>query len=152
MSLEQPASILPTYPLNGTVFTLTIVAPFTGLEMVRRFGYNPENWKFNGEEIAAPQTKQFMLVEIGSQPNLEAVNKALAQHGVTPLGQWCAAFKEAYPQPDGIGPIGIAKSSWVDPLNSVNFPCVDTGGVSSFIWTVSGFEGDWRWLVEVQKK
>ena len=146
-----PASAPPTqYPANDTVFTLTISKPFIGLEMVRRFGYNPTGWKFNGTEIITPQTKKFMLVPIGEQPNLKAVKSALAQYGAIPAGQWCDAFKKAFLQPDGNGPIGVADSSWVSPRGNAIFPHVPSDGDVIFDWSAYDFHAHWRWLVEVQ--
>ena len=145
---QSPAA--SSYPAVGVEFDLTIAEPFTGIEMVRRFGYDPTGWKFNGEEIAMPQTKRFKLVSIGAQPNFEAVKADLAKHGAIPDGQWLDAFKKAFPQPDGKGPIGVAKASWVSPSGGAHFPCVSTGGDLYFVWTDSGFHARLRWLVEVQ--
>ena len=147
----RPAPAPPTqYPANGVAFELTIFEPFTGLEMVRRFGYNPTGWKFNGTEIITPQTKKFMLVSIGEQPNLKAVKSELAQYGAIPAGQWCDAFKKAFPQPDGNGSIGVVDSSWVLPDGGASFPCVSAVGGLFFLWSVDGFDAFWRWLVEMQ--
>ena len=145
---QSPAAL--SYPALGVEFDLTIAEPFTGIEMVRRFGYDPTGWKFNGEEIAMPQTKQFKLVSVGAQPNFKKVEAANAKEGVIPDGQWCDAFKKAFPQPDGNGPIGVAKASWVRPGGYASFPYVRTGGGLSFLWIDDVFYADWRWLVEVQ--
>ena len=146
---SAPASVIQ-YPPDNVPFELAIPEPFTGLQMVRRFGYDPTGWKFNGTEIAASQKKKFMLVSIGYQPNFEAVKIALAKYGSTPPGQWLDAFKKAFPTPDGKGPIGVADSSWVDPDGDAGFPSVDSGGDADFSWTGDGFIAGWRWLVEAQ--
>lgn len=146
----EPQPVAPQYPADGVEFNLTITEPFTGLEMVRRFGYDPTGWKFNGTEIAVPQTKRFKLVSVGAQPNFEAVKAACLKHGTIPEGHWCDAFKESYSQPDGNGPIGVANASWVLPFSRARFPYVGTGGGTCFDWTVFGFSAGWRWLVEVQ--
>ena len=148
----EPVAAIPCYPALGVEFDLTIAEPFTGIEMVRRFGYDPTGWKFNGEEIAMPQTKQFKLVSVGAQPNFKKVEAANAKEGVIPDGQWCDAFKKAFPQPDGNGPIGVAKASWVRPGGYASFPYVRTGCCLSFLWLDDAFDADWRWLVEVQAK
>ena len=137
----------PSYPKDGEVFSLTITKPFTGLEMVRDDGFkNWLEWRFAREEIVAPQTKRFMLVWIGYQPNFESVERELKKHGRIPQGQWRKAFKKAFPQTDGSW-IGVADSAWVRPSGRVNFPCVSDHG-ESFCWTDSAFDTSWRWLVE----
>ncbi len=138
------------YPVLGVSFDLAIAEHFTNLEMVRRFGHNPKGWQFNGTKIVVPQTRKFKLVSIGAQPNFEAVKAVLAQHGTIPEGQWCDAFKKAFPQPDGKGSVGVADAVWVYPSGDAGFPYVGADGVPGFVWTVGGFDADWRWLVEMQ--
>jgi len=79
------------------------------------------------------------------------VRQRLAQYGDIPEGQWRQAFKAAYPQPDGNGPIGIADSSWVGPGGLAGFPWVDSGGGSHFDWAGHDHDEDWRWLVPASK-
>ncbi len=82
-----PQLVMPQYPADGVEFDLTITESFTGLEMVRRFGYDPTGWKYTGNEIVAPQTKRFKLVPICAQPNFQAVEAVCLKHGVIPDGQ-----------------------------------------------------------------
>ena len=149
---SKPLLAIPPYPAVGDEFDLTIAKPLTGLDIVTRFGYDQKGWKFNGKEVKGPQTKKFKLVSIGAQPNFEAVKAALVKHGMIPEGQWCAAFKKAFPQPDGNGSIGVADASWVDPHGSAYFPYVYTDGDLYFRWIDYDFFAFWRWLVEVQAK
>ncbi len=144
-----PQPVAPQYPADGVEFDLTITESFTGLEMARRFGYDPTGWKYTGNEIVAPQTKRFKLVPIGAQPNFQAVEAACLKHGSIPDGQWCDALKRKF-QVDGKGPILVAKASWVNPNRNANFPYVNTDGDTNFNWTDNDFNADWRGLVEVQ--
>ena len=143
------------YPTVGEVFELTLNGndpTIDPVEMVRRDGYNdPERWRFTGARIAGEQARRFKLVEIGYQPNFDAVCSALKQHGEIPGGQWREVFKAAFGKPDGKGPIGFADPSWGDPHGSVGFPCVYAGGASVFRWADHDFHDDWRWLVGVSK-
>lgn len=138
-----------TYPANGE-FNLSILEPFTGLEMVQKSRLY-SFLRFIGQEITAPQAKRFKLVTIGSQRNFEAVKTELAKHGAIPQGQWCRVLKKVYPKHSG-GPIGVADASWVDLDNRTRFPFVDKNGVECFGWTLLDFpfSDNWRWLVEVQ--
>ena len=152
---KKPTLTLPQYPPDSEVFELTIDgdAPENDpIEMVRCDGYgSPEKWKFTGQKVAGIQTRAFKLVRVGVCRNLKKVRQRLAQYGDIPEGQWRQAFKAAYPQPDGNGPIGIADSSWVDPDGGAGFPCVDSGGGSDFRWADDGRGGGWRWLVPASK-
>jgi hypothetical protein len=148
----QPAPVISQYPANGVEFELTINEPFTSLDMVRRFGYESAGWNFSGAEITKPVTKRFKLVPIGAQSNFKAVEMENAKLGIIPDGQWLDAFKKAFSQPDGNGPIGVAKASWVIPRRDACFPYVYTDGGLSFDWTGHGFSAFSRWLVEVQAK
>ncbi|MDP2587614.1 MAG: hypothetical protein Q8P33_02475 [bacterium] len=138
------------YPALGEVFELTL-QPISGLELVRLFGIDPTHWQFRGKEITKALTRKFKLVEISYQPNFVAVLKALKAYGRPAKGLWLKAYKEAYPVPDGNGPVGFADPSWRTPSGYARFPCVSTDGHSAFDWDGFGygFDGGWRWAVEV---
>ncbi len=146
----QSVAKIATYPADGVPFDLAI-EPFPGIDLVGRFGCdNQQEWKFNGREILEPQTKKFMLVSIGYQPNWEAVKTALLKYGAIPEGQWCDAFKKAFPQPDGKGLVGVADASWVSPRGSALFPYIHADGVPHFDWAGLDFGAGWRFLVLAQ--
>ena len=140
------------YPQVAEAFELELDGDADGntpLGMVKAFGYNPEGWKFQGEAVTGKHKGKFKLVQIGYQPNLDAAKAALeAKHGPTPQGQWMKAFKDAYPEADGKGPVGIADASWVGPYGGVLFPYVRSNGGPSFRWT-DYLREYWRWLVAV---
>ena len=139
------------YPKEGEAFELTLDgdAPENApLEVVRSFGYDPTGWSHNGPTVTGKQTRQFMLVGIGYQPNLAAAKSALeAKYGPTPEGQWMKAFKDAYPEANGVNPVGVADASWVLPNGCAYFPFVSSGGKPYFRWTVSYLVEGWLWLV-----
>ena len=143
------------YPADVVEFELTLDfdAPENQpLEMVRLDGYNPEGWKFTGKKLSGIQIRRFKLVRVGHCLNLDEVRLKLAQYGrEVPEGQWRQAFKAAYPNPDGNGPIGFADPSWVSPLGRASFPFVDSVGGSGFSWAGCGRGGRWRWLVPASK-
>lgn len=155
---EIASTVGPTvlvYPADGEIFELTLDgdAPENDpIKMVRRDGYSkPEKWKHAGKKVVGKQTRHFVLVSVGYCENfIELVGK-LVKHGTIPEGQWREAFKAAYPQPDGKGPVGFADSSWVDPSGRADFPYVITDGRSHFFWTDDDFDESWRWLVGVGK-
>jgi len=141
------------YPRVGEVFELELDADVddnTPLGIVKTLGYDPEDWEFRGAPLTSKLKGKFMLVKIGAQPNLDAAKAALEdKHGPTPSGQWMRLFKDAYPETDGNGPVGIADASWVYPDDSARFPCVDYGGWLTFGWAAYYSGEDWRWLVTV---
>lgn len=138
------------WPRPGEVFELTIDTPFPGLDMVRDDGYgNWQEWRFTGSEITVPETKRFELVEIGYQPNFEAVKRELGKHGTIPQGQWRKALRQKFSLAHG-RLVGVADSSWVSPGGGVGFPYVHGGGFGYFDWAGRGFSDDWFWLVEVK--
>ena len=145
-------STFPTSPAVDQVFELTLdgdAAKNKPLEMVRRDGYNPKDWKHKGPVVEGSQTKRFKLVKVGYCRTLDELRRKLGEHGEIPEGQWreaLAAYKS-----DGKGPVGIADSSWAHPRGSARFPCVFTGGDSDFFWSDYDFHDDWRWLVGVSK-
>lgn len=143
------------YPADGVEFELTLDfdAPEVGpIAMVSADGYSsPEKWKFTGQKLSGIQTHRFKLVRVGDCRNLDEVREKLAQYGEVPAGQWRAAFKAAYPKPDGQGPIGFADPSWVYPVGFVGFPCVYSDGGSFFGWAAGGHDGGWRWFVPASK-
>lgn len=148
---SQPA--VPAYPAVGEVFELTFDgdAPENQpLEIVRYFGYNSEGWKHKGLRVGGKQTCRFKLVQVGYCPNLEVVQERLKAHGKNPGGQWMKAFKVAYPQPDGNGPVGVADSSWAHPNGDALFPIVLTDGDLYFVWAGIFQAASWRWLVAVE--
>jgi len=114
---SQPAPAIPQYPPNNEKFELTVDG----------------------------QTKWFMLVNVGYQPNWESLQAALTPHGSATGESERAAFKKKFPQADGKGPIGFTKI----PRGSARFPCVRTDGDLYFYWTAYDFNARWRWLVEV---
>lgn len=143
------------YPADGEVFELTLdgdASENDPIEMVRRDGYgNPKLWKYTGKRVIGKQTRFFKLVRVDHCRNLDEVRERLAKCGEVLQGQWREAFKVAYPEPDGRGPVGIADPSWVNPNGLAYFPCVDTGGSSYFYWADYDFHEHWRWLVGVSK-
>lgn len=140
------------YPEIGQNFTFTL-QPIGGLEMVKNDGYYDwEKWGFTGTEIDAVQTGQFKLVQVGYQPNIEAIRRECEKQGVLIPGQWREAFKASYPQADGKGPVGFPDLSWVHPLGRAGFPCVNTRGDSVFDWADGALNDDWRWLVGMASK
>jgi hypothetical protein len=113
---SQPAT--RAYPAIGEVFELTLDGgapenqPF---QIVKDCGYTG-TWRHNGRTVKGKQTRRFKLAQAGYQPNLDGVKSALPASGSVE-GQWIKAFKVAYPQPDGNGPIGVADASWIRPLD-----------------------------------
>lgn len=140
-----------TPPDVGVEFELTIDGDATDpFGMVRNDGYDPEGWEHKGSRVTGRQARRFKLVQVGRQPNLEAVRRALALYGDIPEGQWREAFKAAYPTPDCKGPIGVADPSWVLPDGSRDFPYLSDGfsrWLSDFFWTAGRYVDGWRWLV-----
>jgi len=155
--VQAPQILTPRpYPPVGEPFELTMPEPIIkGLEMPKNDGYgNWREWKFLGKEMRKSRTGLFMLVEVGAQPaspKAKVLREALKVHGSLIQGQWREAFKAAFPEPDGKGPIGIADPSWLYPRRDAGFPYVHTVGNSRFDWTGYGFNGCWRWLVGVRK-
>ena len=143
------------YPADGVEFELALDfdAPENDpIAMVRQDGYgSPEKWRFTGQKLSGVQTRRFKLERVGACGNLDEVRQKLAQYGEIPEGQWRQAFKVAYPQSDGNGPIGFADPSWVGPDGDVDFPCVGSDGGSLFDWAVIGLGEYWRWLVPASK-
>ena len=141
----------PTYPAVGEVFELMLDGDaHSPLEMVQRDGYSG-NWKHKGPVVKGRHTRRFKLVQVGYCRNLDEVRQKLVAHGEIPEGQWREAFKAAYPNPDGKGPIGFADPSWLDSHDVASFPYVYSLGSSFFRWAVSDRSGRWRWLGAVGK-
>lgn len=140
-----------TLPGIGVEFELTLDGNATDpIGMLRSDGIDPKGWQFKGTKPRGVQTRRFKLVQVGCQPNLDAVRAALATHGDIPEGQWREAFKAAYPTSGGKGLIGVADPSWVSPGGYRLFPYLGGGGsrwLSSFRCTDDGSFGGWRWLV-----
>ncbi|MDP2587789.1 MAG: hypothetical protein Q8P33_03380 [bacterium] len=145
-TIAQPKAV---YPSIGEVFELTL-EPVKALEMVKSDGYNPEGWQFRGKEITKPETRKFKLVQVGYCDSFEQLQKKLKKHGKSPQGQWREAYKKAFPEPDGQGPVGFADPSWLSPDRRARFPFVRTGGASVFFCADYGFHEYWRWVVEVE--
>lgn len=151
------------YPQIGEVFDLTLDGslpentPLGVIKVFHKGSYeynkdNPEDWRHNGQVVTDKQTRKFMLVKIGNQPNLAAAKSVLEKkYGTTPEGQWMKAFKDAYPKDDGNGPIGVADSSWIYPNGHIRFPCVHTGGRPHFDRGDYDLYTYWRWLVPAAK-
>ena len=121
----------------------------TPLGMVEDFGYG-SGWKHNGVVLTGEQTQEFMVVEVGYQPNLAAVQRAIeAKYGVKPedhRGQWMQAYRAEY-EANGTNPVGIADASWVYPNGFANFPYVYSDGRPYFYWTGGDLYEYWLWLV-----
>jgi hypothetical protein len=146
---SQPA--VPTYPAIGEVFELTLdgdVPENQPLQIVKDCGYTGK-WRHNGRTVKGKQTRRFKFAQAGYQPNLDGVKAALPTSGSVE-GQWIKAFKAAYPQPDGNGPIGIADASWILPLGVAYFPVVYTDGYLGFGWADNDRDARWRWLVPAE--
>ena len=136
-----------TYPEVGQVFELMLTEDqLDGIDMVKNFGYNPDGWRYTGQQ-PTPETGKFKLVQVGFCNNLQEVAQKLKEHGDIPAGQWLQAFNAVYPKPDGNGPIGVADNSWVDPDGSLGFPCMRSDGGAVFYWADFGLGEVWRWLV-----
>ncbi len=146
-----PQPVVPAYPVIGEVFELTLDGdapenqPF---QIVKDCGYTGK-WRHNGRTVKGKQTRRFKFAQAGYQPNLDGVKSALPTSGSVE-GQWIKAFKAAYPQPDGNGPVGIADASWVRPLVDADFPIVSTDGSLSFRWAGDVQGAVWRWLVPAE--
>ncbi|MDO8669650.1 MAG: hypothetical protein Q7K65_05140 [Candidatus Buchananbacteria bacterium] len=140
------------YPQVGEVFELEIdgnASENTPSEIIRSFGYNPNGWKFSGPVVMGKKSCQVMLVQIGNfQQKLDEIKRMLeAKYGPMPGGQFVKVFKDACPEPDGKGPVGIADSQWLDPSGDALFPCINSFGRSYFGYPDFGFSVSWRWLV-----
>ena len=145
----EPA--VPAYPAIGEVFELTLdsnVPENQPLQIVRDCGYTGK-WRHNGRTVKGKQTRRFKFAQAGYQPDLDGVKAALPTSGSVE-GQWIKAFKAAYPQPDGNGPVGIADASWFNPSGGVYFPIVDTDGRLNFYWADNDQDANWRWLVPAE--
>lgn len=141
----------PAVPAVGEAFELTLDgdAPENQpLQIVRDCGYTGK-WRHNGRTVQGKQTRRFKLAQVGYQPNLDGVKSAFPTSGSVE-GQWIKAFKAAYPQPDGNGPIGIADASWVYPNGGAGFPIVGSFGDLDFHWAGDAHGADWRWLVPAE--
>lgn len=140
------------YPKLGSVFELTIDGEIDPLEMLVSGEFDPSEWRFIGAFLAGKQTCRFKLVDVGRSDNISEVREKLTKHGSIPEGQWREAFKAAYPEPDGRGPIGIADISWVPPIGKATFPYINADGYCSFRWPVGYLLPEhWRWLVKVRE-
>jgi len=136
-------------PAVGQEFELTLetVDP---LEMVRRDGYNPKGWRYEGPTLTAPLTRRFKLENLGyCRDRGEASRKA---KGKLAHGQWREAFKAAFPMSAG-SPVafGGEDSKWLDPVGSVSLPVLYDDGVgwfSDFRWADFDFHARWLWLGE----
>lgn len=157
---EEAWRIFPQYPADGVEFVLTFnfdSREANPLEMMyrdlRRWNLDVGRWKnFIGKKVAGVQIRAFKLVRAGCCcSNLDEVRQKLAQYGEIPEGQWCQAFKDAYPHSDGNGPVGIADPSWVLPNGVIVFPGVDSGGTSGFYLADDVRGENWRWLVPAGK-
>lgn len=149
-NLTRPSK-LPHYP-DGEVFALTLngdALENQPLQMVRSDGYG-SGWRYNGPTVKGTQTRRFKWVAIGSCRTFDEVLQKLKPHGKIPEGQWREAVKEKF-QHDGVRARGIADASWVDPGGRATFLYVDSNGRSVFCWSDRGFNGRWRWLVEVSE-
>lgn len=148
-----PQSAAPILPPIGEVFELTLPGLIDGLRLVELFGYSRQGWRYTGQPMAEPLTRRFKLVGVGDCRDLNEVSVKLDPLGNIPQGQWMQAFRQAYPQNDGQGPIGVADPSWVSPRGDVFFPLLyrDGSGWSPYFYIASNErKSRWRWLVEVK--
>ena len=124
------------------------------IEMLQNDGINPANWEFRGKKIMGTGTRRrFKLVSVGYCTSFNKLVEKLKKQGAIPEGQWREAFKKRFPKPGEKSLIGFADASWVYPNADLYFPYFgDNGGRnSSFRWTGHGFNGVWRWVVEVSE-
>ena len=150
----MPRSIC-LYPEIGEKFELAIPEPLTGVELNNRFGYGAspvDGWAFIKAGILQPQTKSFMIVSVGRQRNLEALQRSLSLEGKIPDGRWLAPFVRSFPRYDGRGLIGIADAWWWS-RDGFNFPCICHGVAhfrsSSFPFALDpSFPATCRWIIE----
>lgn len=144
--------LMTSIPVDGIEFELMLEA-VRGLDMAKSNGYDTSNWRFKGEDIAESETRRFKLVSLEYCPDLDEIRDKLTSSGQEPaLGQAWGAFKKAFPQNNGKGPIGFPDPSWVDQRGIARFPTLRGHGnlwVPYLDWTV-GCYGDWHWLVEVK--
>ncbi|MFZ0296703.1 MAG: hypothetical protein WAL52_24030 [Candidatus Sulfotelmatobacter sp.] len=141
------------YPRVGEVFELALdgAAPENQpLEMVESFGYNPAGWSHNGPTVSGQKTRRFKLVQVGYCSNMEKVKVKVGTEGAFPEGQWINAFKAAFPEPDGQGPVGIPDASWIDSGGRANYPYILAFGLMQFNYAGHIRIEDWRWLVAVE--
>lgn len=147
---------------DGKAFEMTLdgdAAENQPIEMVRRDGYDkPSEWKHKGATVKGTQTRKFVWVSVGYQPNLDAVRAVcleaagkLGLNGRIPEGQWREAIKQMFHH---LGQYirGIADPSWEYPGGGIRFPYVGSDGRSCFYWGDYGYGEAWRWLVEVESK
>ena len=150
---EQPdRTHRPAYPPVGEVFELTLDgdAPENEpLEMVNEFGFNPSGWQYIGAAVSGRETRRFQFVQVGYCSTVERVKDKIGPYGKVPAGQWINAFKAAYPEPDGQGPVGFADASWVSADGRANFPYVASVGFLHFNYGGHVRGEDWRWFVQV---
>ena len=151
------------YPAVGRVFELTLdgdASKNDPLEMVRRDGHrSPEKWEFKGKKVMGIQTRNFRLVRVANDyPYYHIAVYHLTDKVCEEImageveGQWREAFKAAYPNHSGKGPVGVPDFSWVSPIRKEPyFPCIDKDGKSRFYWAGSTFIKSWRWLVPTDK-
>ena len=96
------------------------------------------------------KTRRFKLVQVGYCSNMEKVKVKVGTEGAFPEGQWINAFKAAFPEPDGQGPVGIPDASWIDSGGRANYPYILAFGLMQFNYAGHIRIEDWRWLVAVE--
>lgn len=149
---QTNAQISEPVPEDRQAFELTIdfdqVDP---LEMVRRFNYNPQAWKFKGTKPTGKQTACYRLIPIGGA-DLDEIRETLPLiFGAIPSGLVLEAFREKYQRSDGKGQVAVADPSWAGPRGGRSFPLLEPFGDG---WApVLGHEDGsfcqhWRWIVE----
>lgn len=143
--------------LIESTFNLSLKSGINGLEFVRLFaGYHPEGWSYSGKAMTGLLTRRFKLMGAGKWDELDEVRNELIKEGYIPQGQWLLAFRKAYPENEGHGPVGIADPSWAGPGGHVLFPVLHPKYKTwrpDFDW--AGYHhfhrrANWRWLVEIR--
>ena len=115
--------------------------------MPQTAGIDPTGWKFEGTRLSGILTRKFTLVQVGEQPNLQAVKDAI---GRNVEGQWLKALQSRFSTSDGMGPIAIADDSWVSPSSRRFLPCLDDDvgpWLPIFVFASSVRHEWWRWVV-----
>lgn len=154
----EPKPKIITVPGIEVPFELTLKAPIQGLRLLELFGCDTQGWDYKGPVMTGPLTRKFMLVSVGKSSYLPTVICRLTAWPNETQGQWLEAFRRAYPQNDGQGPIGVADPSWI-VLHTANgdnqkyFPRLlpaARGWDPYFSYLSLNDEVEWRWLIELK--
>ncbi len=118
-----------SYPKNDEIFQITLHGELRSnqpLGIVKKFGYPTDmiEWNYKGPIITDRLTRYMKLIQVGYCKDLTTLQQRLSVYGPTPSGQWLEAFREAYPQHDGEGPVGVLDVSWIRAYSNPMFPCI----------------------------